>query len=201
MAYRNFTFEDIETKLGVTQVSGSLFEGKTIEPVVISERIKEQVKIAFRTALTTEKAISERLVSPILLELQLMNEGKIELFSGENMIGDKKLGLNGECDFIMTRAPGSKYLKAPILNVTEAKKGDIDNPASLAQNAAQMIGARMFNANKNYPEVTIYGSCTSGLEWVFLKLEKNQVIVDTRRYSVNQLEELIGILNYIVNFK
>lgn len=198
MAYRNFTFEDIEKKLGIEQVSGALFEGKTLENIVPSERIQEQIRNAFRTALTTEKAISERLVSPILMELQLMNEDLIEVFSGENLIGDKKLGLNGECDFLLTRAPGSKYLKAPIFNVTEAKKGDIDNPASLSQNVAQMIGVRLFNQRKEYPVETIYGSCTSGLEWLFLKLEGNKVIIDTRRYSINQLPELLSILNFIV---
>lgn len=201
MAYKNFTFEDIEKKFNVVQVTDTLFEDKVIEKIIASDRIKVQIKNAFRTALTTEKAISERLVSPILMELQLINEGLIEIFSGENLIGDKKLGLNGECDFLMTHAPGSKYLKAPIFNVTEAKKGDIDNPAALAQNAAQLIGVRYFNERKEYPIHTIYGSCTSGLEWLFLKLEDNKLTIDTRRYSINQIDELLSILNYIANQK
>jgi hypothetical protein len=154
--------------------------------------------MAFRTALTTVKAISERLISPILLELQMLNEGEIEVFSGENLIGDKKIGLNGECDFIIARAPGSKYLKAPIISITEAKKGDIDNVASLAQNVAQMIGARYFNEQRNTSIDTIYGSVTSGMEWLFLKLEGNTITIDTKRYSANQLQELLNILNFIV---
>jgi hypothetical protein len=198
MAYKSFSFEDIENKLGVNQVTGTLFANAIISNVEVSERIQAQVNMAFRTALTTEKAISERLISPILLELQMLNEGEIEVFSGENLIGDKKIGLNGECDFIIARAPGSKYLKAPIISITEAKKGDIDNAASLAQNVAQMIGARYFNQQRNTNIDTIYGSVTSGMEWLFLKLEGNTITIDTKRYSANQLQELLNILNFIV---
>ena len=198
MAYKSFSFEDIETKFGINQTTGTLFAESIIEDIVVSKSIQAQVNMAFRTALTTEKAISERLISPILLELQMLNEGEIEVFSGENLIGDKKIGLNGECDFIIARAPGSKYLKAPIISITEAKKGDIDNAASLAQNVAQMIGARYFNQQRNTNIDTIYGSVTSGMEWLFLKLEGNTITIDTRRYSANQLQELLNILNFIV---
>jgi hypothetical protein len=61
-----------------------------------------------------------------------------------------------------------------------------------------MIGARYFNQQRNTNIDTIYGSVTSGMEWLFLKLEGNTITIDTKRYSANQLQELLNILNYIV---
>ena len=60
---------------------------------------------------------------------------------------------------------------SPIINITEAKQGDIENLKSQSQAAAQLLGAKFFNENHGNPTDTIYGACTSGFTWVFLKLE------------------------------
>jgi hypothetical protein len=123
----------------------------------------------------------------------------IELFSGENLDGDRSKGLNGVCDFILAKSPGFKELTTPIFCIVEAKQGEIDKPKTLAQAASQMYGATLFNAKNNESQPVIYGACTSGTEWIFLKFENQTITVDIRRYSTVNLPELLGALQHIID--
>jgi hypothetical protein len=205
MAYKNFTFNLIEEKLGIRRVRQQLF-GKTVEMIKPSAWLQQTLAISGESmTLTTEKAISETIVAPILQEIKLRNKQKIQLFSGENLEADKEKGLNGECDFIFAKSQAVLEITNPIIQVTEAKRGDISNPRSLSQTAAQMIGARVFNKlHKKEKEEkiieTIYGACTTGYEWIFLKLEAETIFIDTDRYVLNNLSELLGVLQKIVDF-
>ena len=198
MAYKDFKFAGILKEFGIRQTTAKLFK-TNLKNIIPSEHLLRSLEMAKEFPLTTEKAISEALVFPILQEIKLNNRKTIELFSGERMVADKSKGLTGECDFIFAKAPGSKELIAPIISITEAKRGDIDNPNSLAQAAAQLVGARFFN-QKNEVEIDpMYGACTSGHEWVFLKLEEKTITIDKNRYSILQLNGLLGVLQHVID--
>jgi hypothetical protein len=198
MSYRDFKFKDLEDKFGVKQKRKRLFSPTlpNAEPSDLLQRILERVD---GKLFTTEKALSENIVSPILQEIWFRNKDKIELFSGENLEAEKSKGLNGECDFIIARAPHAIELTAPIINICEAKKGEVDNARSLSQTAAQLIGAKIFNQKNNFPTDFLYGVCTSGREWLFLKLENDTIYIDTHRYFQTDLPELLGVLQSIVD--
>lgn len=198
MAYKDFKFIDISKAFAIRQTTAKLFK-PTLAEIEPSEHLLRSLEMAKEFPLTTEKAISEALVFPILQEIKINNRKTIELFSGERLVADKSRGLTGECDFIFAKAPGSKELIAPIINITEAKRGDIDNPNSLAQAAAQLIGARVFNQKNDAPIDPLYGACTSGYEWVFLKLEGKTIIIDKNRYSILKLPQLLGVLQHIID--
>ena len=198
MAYKDFKFIDLQKKFGIKQISGKLFK-TNLPNITPSEHLLRSLEMAKEFPLTTEKAISEALVFPILQEVKLNNRKTIELFSGERLVADKSKGLTGECDFIFAKAPGSKELIAPVVSITEAKRGDIDNPNSLAQAAAQLIGARLFNQNNDTIIDPIYGACTSGHEWIFLKLEGKIITIDKNRYPINNLVKLLGVLQHIID--
>lgn len=198
MAYKDFKFKDISKEFSIRQTVGELFK-PTLSEIEPSGHLLRCLEMAKEFPLTTEKAISEALVFPILQEIKINNRKTIELFSGERLVADKSKGLTGECDFIFAKAPGSKELIAPIINITEAKRGDIDNPNSLAQAAAQLIGARVFSQKNDTPIDPVYGACTSGYEWVFMKLEKKNIIIDKNRYSILKLPQLLGVLQHIVD--
>jgi hypothetical protein len=200
MAYRNFTFPMLEKQFQIRQRSERIFTAP-IPTVAPSEFLLYQLGLAKESALTTEKALSEAIVFPILQEIKVRNKGSIELFSGEILIADAKAGLNGETDFLLALAPGSIYLKSPIISVTEAKQGEIGLPKNMAQTCAQMLGARVFNQNNETPHPTIYGACTSGTEWLFVKLEGNFFSVDMEKYTVNNLPQLLGILQQVVDLQ
>jgi hypothetical protein len=201
MAYKDFTFGDIENKLGIHQSKKKLFldDINLIEP---SNWLHETLRISQIQALSTEKMVSEAIVYPVLSEISLRNRNKIQLFSGETIDADKQKGLNGACDFIFSKDAYAVEINAPVIQVTEAKRGDLNNPRSLSQTAAQMIGVRIFNQKntKENPIETIYGACTTGYEWIFLKLEEDTIFIDTRRYYLIQLPQLLGILQFVVDF-
>ena len=198
MVYKDFKFIGLRKKFGIKQITGKLFT-TTISNIIPSKHLLWSLEVAKEFPLTTEKAISEALVFPILQEIKLNNRKTIELFLGERLVADKSKGLTGACDFIFAKAPGSKELIAPVVNITEAKRGDIDNPNSLAQAAAQLIGARIFNQKNDTIIDPIYGACTSGHEWIFLKLEGKTITIDKNRYPIGDLPELLGVLQYIID--
>jgi hypothetical protein len=197
MAYRDFKMDDLEQKFGIREIGKEIFDLKKIKPVEPSKKLKEDLDEARFITLSTEKAVSERLVAPILVEIKKRNLDKIQVFSGEIIKADVKLGLNGEIDFIFARTPETLKPKHPLLTITEAKLGLIDG--SVEQAAAQMIGIKTFNANKGHDEEVIYGAVTDGTTWRFLKLEGNNFYVDIHKLTIDNLPILLGVLQSIID--
>ncbi len=197
MAYRDFTLIKIKEQFGITRQYINLFPNDTPE-IIPSNHLLESVEIAYKMPLRNEKSRSEYLVSPILTEIKLRNQDKMQLFSGENLKADPKAGLNGEVDFLVVNVPDADEIASPIINVMEAKRGDIE--PSVAQCVAQMIGARTFNQKHQDNTETIHGVVTTGTEWLFLKLEGQTIFQDLNRYGTNDLPKLLGRLQLIINF-
>ena len=195
MAYTNFTLLQLEEEFGLTSQRVSLFE--TIESVSPSSWLLETLSRSQKLLIRSEKARSELLISPILLEVQNINQDVLTIHSGDRMEGDKKRGLTGECDFILAKNTGSLTINTPIISVVEAKRQDID--LGIDQCAAQMLGSRFFNERRGTPLKTIYGCSTTAVEWVFLKLENNVLYVDNQIYFSNNLGLIIGVFQHIVN--
>ena len=130
-------------------------------------------------------------------EIVMRNEEQVALFSGEIMNAKPEDDLNGEVDFLFSAKPHSSILEAPILSVIEAKRGDIE--ISQGQCAAQMIGAYYFNQKKGRDLKEIYGCVTTGNEWAFMKLKDNVLYIDTKRYFISDLGQILGIFQYIID--
>ena len=197
MAYRDFKLEDLRAKFGIQNQETILFQNIiSVEPSAwLAETLVRHVASIRKT---TEKAVSEATISPILSEIQNRNKHKISLFSGENLNADRKSGLNGEVDFLFVLDPLAYELTSPIISITEAKLSKaIYN--SFNQAIAQMIGAQLFNQKKNQPYTTIYGSVTNGFEWRFFKLEEKTLHIDETSYTTNNLPQLLGVLQFIID--
>lgn len=120
MAYGDFTFDLIEERFGIKNRAGQIFE-----PVIAlapSDWLEKALITAHELPLRTEKAKSELIVLPILLELRARNDKFFTIYSGENLNAAPESGLNGECDFILTKDVGSVSISYPIVQVVEAKK-------------------------------------------------------------------------------
>lgn len=198
MAYRDFKLADLENRFGVHQHQAHLFD--KIKPIQPSDWLVETLRKK-RSGIrpTTEKAVSESTISAILTEVQERNQDKLTLFSGENLNADRAAGLNGEIDFLFVNRPDVFEILAPVINITEAKFNQAIE-RSIAQAAAQMIGARVFNQKNNTTVVTIFGCVTNANQWIFLKLENNQLFIDKSEYSPTNLAELLGVFQEIVGF-
>ena len=198
MAYRELTLEDLQIKFGVSNKVVSLFGGISITPVFGSDWLNRSLSSGQKLRLRTEKAKSEALVMPILIELKERNDDFLMIHSGEILSADKEKGLNGECDFIITKNTGSLNINLPIISVVEAKRGELDTGAE--QCAAQMYGALVFNQNKGTPLDVIYGCVTNGREWQFMKLEGKQLYADIEIYTLKELETILGVFQHIIDY-
>ncbi|HEX4611084.1 MAG TPA: hypothetical protein VH092_23035, partial [Urbifossiella sp.] len=197
MAYGDFTLKDVVTKFGLTTVERvDLFEA--VPEVQPSERLVGLLH-DFRPialAIHTEKARSEYLTAPVLGELRLALHPAISLFSGNEFPVDPARGLNGYCDFILSRGREQQYITAPVMVVVEAKNDNLKN--GLGQCAAGMVAARVFNEREGSPVQAIHGAVTTGMNWRFLRLIGDNLFLDGQEYHLNELPKLLGILHHIM---
>ncbi len=163
------------------------------QPISPSDRLKEIINegLDLAIATSTEKARSELLISPILMEVRRSLHKQISLFSGNNFDVEPERGLNGFCDFILSASATQSVITAPVLTVVEAKENDLRS--GLGQCIAEMVGAQIFNQKKGLVH-TIYGTVTTGTTWRFLKLDQQTVHIDLTEYFINQLDLILGIL-------
>jgi len=197
MAYSDFSLNQVKKVFGLTEQSVQLFSDvPTLEP---SNWLQETLSYSLKLALSSssEKARSEFIIAPILIELERRNLNKLSIYSGENLDVDEDQGLKGECDFILSKGSISLTIQAPIFSLVEANKSDIKG--GLGQCIAQMLGAQRFNELENNSIPGIYGCVTTGEDWQFLKLEDNFVFVDNQRYYINELGKIVGIFQFIVD--
>lgn len=200
MAYSNFTLESVQKTFQLEKIeSTDIFSH--IEPVEPSEDLTKELKkkVPLAVAIRTEKARSELIVANILVELREHFEHRISFFSGIDFSIDPEIGLTGVCDFLVSLSPDQFYLEAPAIILVEAKNAD---PATgLGQCVAEMLAAQRFNAEKDNEIRCIYGTTTTGTEWLFLKLEGQKLYVDMGVYPIKQCGEILGILSSMVDQK
>ncbi len=195
MAYSDFTASTLITNFNLKFSAEDLFS-QQIQAIEPSTWLLQTLEKAENLGFTTEKARSERLITPILMELSTINQYNFTIYSGMILNANKKVGLVGECDFICSFSSIQDFINAPIFNIVEAKKQDIEG--GTIQCAAQLVGSSLFNEQNNSPIPTIYGASTTGTEWRFLKLEGNNIIIDRKRYYLANLPNLLGALQLII---
>jgi len=166
-----------------------------IPPVEVSEFLQQILErnIPLANAINTEKARSELLIAPTLLEIRQMFDNKVGFFSGSEFNIDFELGLNGYCDFILTASREIYEICRPVFTLVEAKNENIKG--GLAQCIAEMIAAQRFNERENV-NLPIYGAVTTGTIWQFLRLECKCVWIDLREYYIRDTDKLLGILSH-----
>jgi hypothetical protein len=197
MAYSKFTLSEVIEKFDLKIKRENIFEA--VKLVNISDFLKETLLRGTAIALPngSEKARSELLVSPFLVELKQINHNTISVFSGEILDVDKKKGLNGECDFILSYNDNQLFIDAPIFTIVEAKKNDIGE--AFGQCVAQMMGAKIFNEKHKKGITTIFGCVTTGDRWHFLRLQDSLVSITPKDIMLEGNEALIlGTLQIIV---
>lgn len=197
MPYSQFTIGKVKEEFNLTTVEGVRFFPDSLEPITPSPRLQGILEdLPWAIAVDTEKARSEVIINPVLLEVRRILEQQISVFSGEEFNIDPTVGLNGVCDFIISRSSEQLTVEAPTIVIVEAKKSDLKS--GLGQCIAEMVAAQRFNQVKEQPITAVYGSVSSGTQWRFLKLEQQTVTIDLRDYSLPPLEEILSFLVWIV---
>ena len=197
MAYSNFTLETAQKTFQLETVrSKGLFS--EIEPVIpsayLTTGLKKKAPLA--TAIGTEKVRSELIVADVIVELLEHFDYRISFFSGIEFNVDAEKGLSGVCDFLVSLSPEQFYLEAPIIALVEAK--NLDLKLGLGQCVAEMLAAQRFNAERGNEIPYIYGASTTGVDWIFLKLEGKCLHIDMTIYQIAQCDRILGILSSMV---
>ncbi len=197
MAFRDFTYPEVREELGLTLTDTDLYSNvPSVEPSIdFTERMQLGVELALGT--NTEKARSEFMIAPVLLEVHRLLNRRFGVFAGLEFNVDSSRGLNGFCDFLIARSLMRSFLEAPVVAVVEAKNDNI--VSGLGQCIAAMVAAREFNAKANPPlNETIHGVVTTGTNWRFLRLSGSLLTVDKKEYYLTDLARLLGILVHIL---
>jgi hypothetical protein len=193
MSYSTLTEQEIKKVFGVEQViRHGLFADVPSRSIseLLREILAENLDLALQVR--TEKARSELIVAPVLVELRRQADRQISVFSGNEFDVDAERGLCGRCDFLISRSSYQRLIEAPVVAAVEAKKDDFDG--GLTQCVAEMIAARIFNQREGQPFERIYGAITNGQLWQFVVLRGSVAEVDVNFYEIAEIEKIIGIL-------
>jgi hypothetical protein len=209
MFYEGFTLELLVQRFGLSIQHKDLYAN--IAPQTASDLLhavlKRNLPLVFGKG--TEKARSELLIAQVLVEVREILEQQIAVFSGVAFNVDKKLGLHGYCDFLISQNPLLIEVQAPVIMLVEAippegaswnqeaKREDL--AGGIAQCIAEMVAAQKFNEQRNQAREKIFGVVSSGTDWRFLQLEKTTVTLDLREYTLKELEAILGILVFMVS--
>ena len=193
MTYSDFKLSEIIQKFELTlnEVSGLFADVPEEEPSnLLTTILKENVDLA--VSINTEKARSEMIISPILLEVRRNLNNEISLFSGVDFNVDNQQGLNGFCDFLISLSKEQLFIRAPIITLVESKNENLK--LGLAQCIAEMLAAQLFNQQKQNAIKIVYGAVTIGTIWQFLRLEDKTISIDLTEYYIKDVKKILGIL-------
>ncbi|MEY3331888.1 MAG: hypothetical protein RLZZ176_188 [Cyanobacteriota bacterium] len=198
MAYSDFKLQEVVRKFGLSiNEKVDLFtdtperESSTILDAIL------KTNIALALAINTEKARSEMIIAPVLIEIKNLFSEEISLFSGVDFNVEPEQGLNGVCDFIISKSPEQLFITSPIVTIVEAKNENIK--VGLGQCVAEMIAAQLFNQKEGNDIDVIYGIVTTGNMWKFLKLQNQIVYIDFSEYYIKDIQKILGILSNTIS--
>jgi hypothetical protein len=192
MPYSQFSLSEVQEIFSLSINEGvGLFA--SVLPIPISDYLRETLNyhIPLALAINSEKARSELIITPVLVELKKLTG--YGLFSGVEFNVDPSQGLVGYVDFLMSRDPEQLFVKSPVVTIVEAKKEDINS--GLGQCVATLIAAQIFNERKGQAIPELLGTVTTGSAWKFLKLGGKSLSIDLEEYSIRDTSKILGILS------
>ena len=198
MAYTDFTLSDLRNKFKLENKVVDMFGGKQIKSIAPSEILRQQLAEAEELPIKSEKARSELIITPILLELRRRNNKFFTIYSGDSLIVDKEKGLTGECDFILAKETGSFSINVPIITIVEAKRQDIE--LGVNQCSAQLYGAMIFNEQSGNKVGKLFGCVTTADDWKFMTIENKLISIDKTTYYKSEIEKIIGRFQFIIDY-
>ncbi len=191
MAFTDFkTIAEVQERYLIKYQTAHFVNSNLVEinPKLIEELSFVEQYIDTRVS---EFAIRENLIFPILREVYKKYAEQFSLWSHRFIKYDEVLV--GTPDYFVSRRSelGKTVLGKPLLMMIEAKKNDFDE--GWAQCLAEMVAAQKLNDD----QMPIYGIVTDGQVWQFGKLEYTTYTYNEKLFTLDDLAELLGALDYI----
>lgn len=197
MSYSEFKLETLvkDFKITLREVSDLFIQCPEVQP---SDHLRLTLtqNLNLAVAMNTEKARSEMIISPILLEVKRRMHDRISLFSGVDFTVDAEKGLNGICDFLISHSSEQLFVRAPVIALVEAKNENLKS--GFAQCMAEMLAAQLFNQREGNDIPIIYGVVTIGTLWRFLRLTDQTIELDLTEYFIKDISKILGILLHTI---
>ncbi|OQY54233.1 MAG: hypothetical protein DRR08_24245 [Candidatus Parabeggiatoa sp. nov. 2] len=193
MSYSQFTLASVKKTFDLTTFEeADIFAGvpKRGRSDYLAETLRYNVPLAL--ASNSEKARSEMIIAPILIEVRKQLQSRLSLFSGVEFNVDTETGLTGYCYFILSHSSEQLIITAPVMMLVEGKNENLKG--GLGQCIAEMVAAQLFNEREDNKIPAIYGAVTTGTNWKFLKLTGKTVEIDLNEYYLTEIEQILGIL-------
>ncbi|TAE40147.1 MAG: hypothetical protein EAY79_04665 [Runella slithyformis] len=189
-SFSQITRADLENDYQLI-IEGGNFLPSEIDPVAVPSWLEFIINSRRKNLKTmrNEKAISEGLIAPILMAVQEIYKDKISVYSGEPLATDE---LWGVCDFLITKDPNSFDPKGGYFILVEAKKNDL--LSGVPQCVAEMYAAQVLNKNDDL----VYGCVSTGLEWLFIKLENKTATTHLNVFTISEVNTILGIFGWII---
>jgi hypothetical protein len=196
MAFQNFSFPQVIRDLGLSLDEANLYAEvpPLTLPADLLARIQDGANLA--SAINTEKARSEFVIAPVLYELRRQHSGSLGLFSGVELDADAARGLNGVCDFLITREPRQHVVTTPLVAIVEAKNDNLRS--GLGQCIAAMVASQIINQQAGHELPMLFGVVTTGTAWKFLQLQASVVTLDLVEYHIENVGKILGILGRMI---
>lgn len=123
MPYSDFTLKKVRQDLAIAIHEGGRFF-PDVPPVKPDDLLRQELEEGLPLVLArgSEKARSEWIISPVLTAVRRLLDRQISLFSGEDFTVDPSIGLNGICDFLISKSLSQLEIQAPVVIIIEAKK-------------------------------------------------------------------------------
>jgi hypothetical protein len=141
MSYSEFTLRKVKQAFGLNTIEGKRFlpEINPIAPsITLAAFLEETLPLAIATG--SEKARSELIISPVLVEVRKILQRQVSSSLVQSLLSNPASGLNGVCDFLITRSPEQLEIEAPAVVIVEAKKADLN--IGIGQCIAEMVQLR-----------------------------------------------------------
>ncbi len=196
--YPTFTINRLKRQFGLTFVESAQTVIQPATDIRASEYLQQAMERNLDLALGigTEKARSELIIAPILVEVREFYQRQVSLFSGREFNINEDEGLTGYCDFLISRSPELLEVTAPVMVIVEAKKDSLNS--GIPQCIASMVAAQQFNQSQENKVETVYGAVTTGKLWKFVALSQNKVSIDLNEYAIPPLETVLAFLTAMV---
>ena len=196
MAYGDFTYPEVRERLKLRLAEQHLFA--SVVAIELNESFIETFHrgVELAIAIGSEKAKSEFIIAPLLLELKKRALQPFGLFSGVEFNVDATRGLNGFCDFLLTASTMQTLIAAPVVAIVEAKNDLLRN--GFGQCIAAMTAARDFNAKAGEAARIIYGVVTTGAAWKFMQIDGDVVTLEPTEYYLADLNHIFAVLMTMV---
>ncbi len=160
----------------------------------IPDYFREDLEIVMREGVvySSEFAICENIIYPVLKEVWKLYNSKFTLWSHHSLNYDENL--SGFPEYILAKRSslGKIVFDKPYFILVEAKQDDFEG--GWAQCLAEMITAKSLNKEI---QVTIFGIVSNGDRWQFGKLENNLFTKDNTPYTIYELDKIFAAVNYI----